>query len=158
MKKNKPPRKIFAIEPNRESIIELRKNISNIENCDVEVIEGCLSFCSGLLNFESSWDLTASKCSESGKEVVQAFTIDGLLSGTPVTLIKMDIEGSELSALRGAENTIKEYSPRLAICVYHKPEDLFVIPSYIRSINNGYKYYLRKYVPNCGELVLYAVQ
>ena len=157
MNKNKPPRRIIAIEPHRESIISLRKNISSIDNCEVKVIDGCVSSSSGLLSFESTWDLTASKCSESGKETIQSYTIDDILSGTPATFIIMDIEGSELSALMGDEKTIKSFSPRLAICVYHKPEDLFVIPSFIKSINNGYRYYLRKYVPNCGELVLYAV-
>ncbi|MHB8062988.1 MAG: FkbM family methyltransferase, partial [Ruminiclostridium sp.] len=68
-------------------------------------------------------------------------------------LIKMDIEGSELLALKGACNTIKKYKPYLAICVYHKTEDIFEIPKYLRSIIPSYKFYLRGGI----HTVLYAV-
>ena len=69
----------------------------------------------------------------------------------------MDIEGAELEALKGAEETIKRYRPKLAICVYHKPEDIVEIPKYILNINPDYKLYLRHYSDNAGETVLYAI-
>ncbi|REK69584.1 hypothetical protein DX130_24085 [Paenibacillus paeoniae] len=43
----------------------------------------------------------------------------------------MDVEGSELASLYGAKQIISENTPILAICIYHKPEDLFEIPFYI---------------------------
>jgi len=69
----------------------------------------------------------------------------------------MDIEGSELNALKGAEAVIRKYHPVLAVCVYHKKEDLLEIPQYIKSLYPGYKLYLRTYSKYCQELVLYAV-
>lgn len=76
---------------------------------------------------------------------------------TKVTFIKMDIEGSELKALSGAKKTISRYHPRMAICAYHKPGDYIDLASYILSINEEYRLYLRKYYTNTLETVLYAV-
>lgn len=69
----------------------------------------------------------------------------------------MDIEGAELNALKGAKKTIKDWKPRLAICVYHKPQDIFEIPEYINSIRDDYLFYMRRYEETFCETVLYAV-
>ena len=79
----------------------------------------------------------------------------------PITFIKMDVEGFELDALKGARNHILAEKPKLAICVYHKPDDLWEIPEYILSLNPEYKLYLRQYMigdcENPWDTVLYAV-
>lgn len=103
---------------------------------------------------------TASLVSETGENAIKLTTIDHVVNDYQCgcTYIKMDIEGAELAALRGAEQTIRKHRPKLAICVYHKAEDLWTIPQYILSLNPEYKLYLRKYVsPFSCELVLYAV-
>ncbi|MDD2493400.1 MAG: FkbM family methyltransferase [Bacilli bacterium] len=78
----------------------------------------------------------------------------------PVSFIKMDIEGFELDALEGSKNHIINEKPILAICVYHKIDDLWVIPEYILKLNPLYKLYLRQYIEGDGnnpwETVLYA--
>lgn len=67
--------------------------------------------------------------------------------------IKMDIEGSEMDALKGAEETIKKYTPFLAICVYHRKNDITTIPNYINSLGCEYNFYLR-----CGfHTILWAI-
>ena len=68
----------------------------------------------------------------------------------------MDIEGSEYKALLGAERTIKTFAPTLAICVYHRKEDLINIPKLIKSYRNDYVFFLRTYRYISQELVLYA--
>ena len=90
-------------------------------------------------------------------EGIQVTTIDKVIGDKPLTFIKMDIEGSELNALRGAEQTIRKQKPKLAICVYHKSDDIREIPEYILSIRSDYKFYLRHYSFEASETVLYAV-
>ena len=58
-------------------------------------------------------------------------------------MVKMDIEGAELEALKGMEHFLKKYQPYLAICIYHKENDLYEIPKYIKSINPDYKLVIR---------------
>lgn len=93
---------------------------------------------------------------EKGVLTIHTAAIDETVKG-PVTLIKMDIEGSEMEALKGAKNVIRKYKPRLAICVYHKPEDIIDIPFYIYGLCPDYKFYLRHYSYTSTETVLYAV-
>ena len=73
-----------------------------------------------------------------------------------IDFIKMDIEGAELEALKGAEKTIRNYKPRLAICVYHKLQDFWEIPNWISSLNLGYKFHLRHFTTHSDETVLFA--
>lgn len=74
-----------------------------------------------------------------------------------VDFIKMDIEGSELRALRGAEESLRRFKPKLAISLYHKIEDFYEIPLYLDGLGLGYKFYLDHYTIHVGETVLYAV-
>ena len=53
----------------------------------------------------------------------------------------MDIEGSELNALQGAEKTIREFRPKLAISLYHKEDDFIVIPDYLKKLNLQYEFF-----------------
>lgn len=71
--------------------------------------------------------------------------------------IKMDIEGTEYNALLGAIKLIRKYKPALAICIYHRPEDIYDIIKLINSWNLGYKFEMRVYEDVGVDLVLYAV-
>lgn len=70
--------------------------------------------------------------------------------------IKMDIEGAELDALKGAITSIRRFKPKLAISVYHKKSDLVDIPAFIHSMDMGYKFYLEHYTIHAEESVLFA--
>jgi hypothetical protein len=64
-----------------------------------------------------------------------------------------------MRALMGAKVTISKYMPRLAIAIYHKPEDIVEIPFYILSLFPGYRLYIRHYNTwHTSETFLYAVQ
>jgi FkbM family methyltransferase len=78
---------------------------------------------------------------------------------SPVSFIKMDIEGAELNALSGAKNIIKLNKPKLAICLYHNPCDLWDIPLFVHDLVPDYNLYLRHHARGvmCNDTVLYAV-
>ncbi len=98
-----------------------------------------------------------SKIEESASGTISVDTLDHLLGEVPVTFLKMDIEGAEMEALKGAANCIKTHKPKLAICVYHKYEDLIDILAYIKFLVPEYKFYLRHYSNILVDTVLYAV-
>lgn len=92
------------------------------------------------------------------KRSAKIVRLDDALKGEQVTFIKMDIEGSEVAALRGAEEILRAQKPQLAVCVYHKTSDFWEIPVLIRETNPDYKLYLRHhYNRNCWGTVLYGV-
>jgi FkbM family methyltransferase len=74
-----------------------------------------------------------------------------------VDFIKMDIEGAELEALKGAERALRAYRPKLAISLYHQLSDFVTIPRYLESLDLGYRYYLDHHTIYLNETVLFAV-
>ena len=87
--------------------------------------------------------------SSAGKVEVQADSVDNILNGERITVLKMDIEGSEEKALEGAKNTIVTHRPKLYVCAYHRNDDMFRLPIKINEISKGYKFYFchHPYIP-----------
>lgn len=110
-----------------------------------------------VLNFESNANALSRITEDKKGEAVEVTSIDKCLKGEKVTFIKLDIEGAEINALRGAEYTIKTYCPQMAVCVYHKPEDIWEIPAILLKYNPQYKFYLRHYSLCDFDTVLYAI-
>jgi FkbM family methyltransferase len=113
--------------------------------------------CEGELRFLSVGS-GAGNLNESGNIKVGVASLDSLLFNKHdrPTFIKMDIEGAELEALNGAIKIIDRDHPKLAICVYHKHNDLWDIPYWIKTNFPDYKIYLRQH-SNMNETVCYAV-
>ena len=110
----------------------------------------------GKIAFESQGPTGAGHISNACNNYVEADSIDNVHYNDRITLIKMDIEGAEMNALRGAVYTIQNQKPRLAICIYHKPQDLYEIPIYIKSLVPEYRLYVRHHADLFAETVLYA--
>lgn len=88
---------------------------------------------------------------------VQMVALDQVLFGQPIGLLKMDIEGGEISALQGAERILSEQHPDLMLSVYHKPLDLFHILDFINEVAPGiYNFFLRSHAWEGFETLLYA--
>lgn len=92
-----------------------------------------------------------------GDYVIEALSLDETVYDKAPTFIKMDIEGSEQEAIKGCRRIISDFQPKLAICVYHKPDDLYEIPILIKKFNSKYRLYLRQYSNSRFETVLYAI-
>jgi hypothetical protein len=92
---------------------------------------------------------------EGGEKTVPATAI-GELDMVP-TLIKMDVEGFELPALKGASRVLRNNRPVLAISLYHHASDLWTIPNFLKALVPEYSLHLRRYAEDCWELVLYAI-
>ncbi len=120
-KRMKNTGKIYAFEPEPENLEILRQNIK-INNCkNIEIIEKALWNKITKLKFS---DKVITDNSEAKKTtIVQTTTIDNFVEKEnlkQLNMIKMDIEGNEIQAIQGAEQTIKKFHPYLAIASYHE--------------------------------------
>lgn len=90
---------------------------------------------------------------------IKLITLDSVLSGQRTDYIKYDVEGAEYEALTGSAETIKRYAPDLCVSLYHRSEDLFRLPLFIKTLDPDYKFFLRrfKYVP-AWDLNLYCIK
>ena len=156
---------IYGFEPDGYS---RDKGVENLRSFpDIDVVAKGLYSEETYLNFAS----TGGNSRASGGNIVEAegdnvisipvTSIDVFFDDKPVgeypTFIKMDIEGSEKAALLGAENVVRRARPKLAICAYHKPEDLYELAGLIYRFNPDYNFSLRHYANYLWETVLYAV-
>jgi FkbM family methyltransferase len=155
--------RIFVYEFIPSNIAILRKNLSlNRQYADrISVVEKAVWESSKAdLSYQDQGP--SSRVAEAGmySGTTQTLSIDDLVQEqalTRVDFIKMDVEGAEMAALKGAANTIRGYKPKLAISVYHKRDDLILIPAYIQSLNPEYDFYLDYYTIIGDEIVLYAI-
>ena len=109
------------------------------------------------LRFTVDADLpVASAITDDGDTTIEVVALDEAIT-LKATFIKMDVEGAELNALRGAEQIIKRDRPKLAICVYHRQDDFWQIFEYVKSIAPDYKVYLRHYAPATYDTVMFFV-
>ena len=150
---NKGYDKVYLFEPDKRNMRVCKDKLKELKDNVVYINKGTWSEQTEL-HFKS--DGAASKIVHSGESAVVVTDIDSVLNGKEATFIKMDVEGAELQTLMGAEKTIKDYLPKLAVCLYHKPEDILEIPAYIMSIAPDYKYALRHYSTDASETILYA--
>lgn len=148
--------RIYAFEPDStmfDSLRELADGDTRIEviNKGAFSREGHVTFNpNGMYSaIVDEGDLTASQ--------IPVTTIDAVLRGQRADIIKMDIEGAEYDALLGAEQTISTHRPRLAICLYHKVEDMLRIPELLLRFVPEYGLHIRHQSESCTDTILFAV-
>jgi FkbM family methyltransferase len=159
-----PEGKIYSFEfvPNNLEIFE--RNISlNIQlGNSIVVIRKPLWNSSGTKVFFGNNGPASKICfqNESNSSAhCETISIDDLVKDCRldnVDFIKMDIEGAEFDALKGARETLKFFKPKLAIALYHRVEDFELIPSLLKEIVPEYKLYFSHCSMNAEESILFA--
>lgn len=150
--------KIEAYEAEDKNIKILQKKSHKYADLQLEIYDNALWSKNGIeMYFEG--DGLSGRCTNSGKISVHTTTIDlmDMNRNGKVGLIKMDIEGAEREALRGAENVIKRDHPILAVCAYHLQDDILELASIINEYYCGYRLYLRHYMLSSGDTIIYAI-
>lgn len=153
--------KIVAFEPDEDNLCKLNDRVEKLDswNGKMQLVKKGVWSKEDTLHFSSS--NSSSSINEEGDIEIKVDSIDNVLKEEqlPISYIKMDVEGSEKEALLGAADTIGKWQPLLAVCVYHKPEDLYDLTELIMQIagDKSYDYYLRYHGPDLRELVLYAI-
>jgi len=149
---------VICFEPSIENLKKLyikKKTIEKVKNINIIFIPAA--------NYSR---FTKLKLIGKGASCKVIENLEGNIVGYPldflnlekIDYIKMDIEGNELEALKGAKDTIKRHIPTLAVSLYHSFKDLFLIPKYlIENYGELYDFYMRLHGHFGLELVLYCV-
>jgi FkbM family methyltransferase len=145
-------KKVYLFEPSQKNLSAARQRLSGRRDIDFRSVG--LSDVSGTLYFNSDAG-SASAVTNGVGESISVVALDEVLRDEAISFIKMDLEGWEMNALRGAEQTIKNNKPKLAIAVYHAAKDFREIPQYLLKLNPSYKVYLRHYTQGWSETVMF---
>lgn len=153
---------IIAFEANPISFKQLQaQHVKNCTclNCGVWDKPDTLLFSSQARETDKLIDTKVERLQQKQPQLlkVPVNAIDNIPACSNMTFLKMDIEGAEINALKGAEKTIRQNSPALAIAIYHSDQDLLNIPLWIMSLGLNYKYYIRHHGVAFAEVIFYAV-
>jgi FkbM family methyltransferase len=146
--------RILAFEPDRATFDRLVANLGTERR--VEAFNMGLHRTRAVLSFDNAGTRGSTLVDRGGSEI-PVVGLDEIACGTRVTYVKMNIEGAEIDALRGAAQTIGRWRPKLAVAAYHRPADLWRVPATIREIDPGYRLYLRQHDGGIIESVVYAL-
>lgn len=132
---------ITAVEPDSKSFRKLTANTENTEN--IKLVNAAVSDICGTGFF----DMKNGRNSALGSTGIETklINIDKLTETLPPTYIKMDLEGEEIKAIKGAVNTITKYQPKMLISAYHRTDDILTIPEEVLKQRTDYKIYLRHF-------------
>jgi len=149
---------IYSFEPDQLQYIftKMMLNLYGVERYELHNL--------GVYNEESRLAFSSkesgdSRIIEEGELMIQVTSLDTILLGKAnrPTYIKMDVEGSEMEALKGSYNIIKRDFPKLAISVYHGNTHIYEVPYWIKTNFPKYKIYMRQH-HNINETVCYAIR
>jgi FkbM family methyltransferase len=150
----------FEFIPSNLSVFTKNIMCNPVQDLRISVIKKALwshsDLSVGYIDSGPASNIVVNSYLENAQGKVNTITIDDFVrlnNITRIDFIKMDIESSELAALKGAIETLSKYKPKLAISVYHKFKDFIDIPEFIISLDLDYKLYLRHATIHAEETV-----
>jgi FkbM family methyltransferase len=143
---------IIAIEPDPANAVILRASCTKT----AEVHQVLLGSAAGSARFNGMATMASSR-SDAGALELPVVTLDELTAGKFPTFLKLDVEGDELAALHGGVEMLRWAQPVVAVCVYHRPEDLWTIPLFLHEVLPAHRIFIRAHAWDGFELVAYAV-
>lgn len=146
---------IIALEPDKKTFMKLKNYAGSMPS--VQLFQMGIWSDDRDITFNSSLG-RGSSINNCGKQKLAVTKVDTLYRVRKLTYLKMDVEGAEYMAIKGAEHTLKRDCPKLNIAAYHRSEDIFDLPLLIKKINPNYKIYLRQHphIP-AWDMNIYAV-
>ena len=141
---------VFAFEPSEQNFkylqqtAELNKNIFPVRKglSDKTAEQKFFIFTQGNSGGDSFSDRSNDERFQAASDLVETTTLDDFVKERNlerVDFIKSDIEGFERKMLAGAQETLKKFAPKLALCTYHLPDDPEVMSKLIMQANPNYK-------------------
>ena len=137
---------IIALEPDTKNFKKLSDYAGILPyNCMLHNVAAWCEDTDGVFNGSGNRNSTVSATAsyEHKAASVAMRKIDTLIN-SKVDFIKYDVEGAELEALVGSNDTIKKYTPLLLVSLYHRSRDIFSLTNMIKEKYGFYKLYLRR--------------
>ncbi|WP_186380374.1 FkbM family methyltransferase [Pseudomonas oryzihabitans] len=151
-----PVERAYLFEPQRSAFLEGQRRYADrtgirffqaglsAASCELQMPE--INSCDTLEEIPA-----AASASASG---VPGVRLDEVVEGR-VGLIKLDIEGGEESALRGAADILRREHPKLSVCAYHRGDDLWRLIDTVLGIDDRYRVGLRHHSDIIDDTTLY---
>lgn len=159
LKNTKRFKKYIALEPDKKNYDDLIKSIP--ENVEKRVITICAG--AGSRNTSekfSGFGREDSLIDKNGTEQIKIVKLDDLLTDQldVATTVKIDVEGYEPEVIKGMKEILIQSKPKIALCVYHRPNHLWTLPIMLIKQNKSYEknLYLRHHENELYGTVLYA--
>ena len=158
--------KFYIFEPNKifyNNIInnlwkEINYQIFNIALCDEDSNMKFMQVPSSTSHIiDKKYNAYKDSINKKYIDIVKTNRLDSIIKDEKVKWIKIDIEWSEWSMLKGSENILRRDRPILLLSIYHRRDDLFKLQEYLMDLNLNYKFYIRHYSLSVAKTILYCI-